>query len=1063
MTSQNTSENVVQFPEQPELNDAFYHGKDTPEWRELLQQDFTFMCGNSSKQSKWSPTTFTLDDWIKGRPKGNNAVRAFGFSRHPEANRKDGPCIVLGASVGGGRTAETMSTVCALGLDVDAGAGLDWVLDKLDDLGIACLVGTTFNHNTTTLSLKHSNVLRKMGLDGNPPEEEIHTYLRDHDPHGYSDEFISQVKIANPRHQTADGVMIELETPEIEKFRLIFPLNAPVSMLDLGPTQDVIKKMFADKICGLAVDLVGVPFDASCTDPSRIFFTGRHPIGRDDWYCAIVRGRGLDWDEIPVRDKIAYVKSRQSKGSENSRDLRTPSGKSLKVWWHDAKEHFMLADLIENECPDKIRGNPKPGFIEVECPREDFHTKAGGTGCFTINCLDSESETFIWKCQHDACQGYGTLDFIHDALEQGWFDEGHLCSDEYLLPPADDVTTQSTEETAKSVEDKFDQDSSDAEICEYLTKLMNDGADKSTINRTVGKLAETTALGKSDLNRMVKEIRANARESARDDGNVPATNRDNFKDMVQFGEDAIVSANDKAEIPIVFTYEDDIAAIHNGQRDMVNKDQFEALVNDYTTWQHVTVSGDAVLCREVSAPLDVTKYMFNRGGKPYPHLIGVKTTPYFSADGNLIDQEGYDPDTQMVLQLNGLKIPRVSAVPDDDEVHEAKRLLIEEAFSDFPFDGVKDRDDCIVRGLDTDGAPLPSLAHAITLTLQPFAREMINGVTPVFTLTKPAAGTGGGRLIEVSSLIATGDEAPAQPMPTNEDELSKTITACVNYASEYCFFDNTNLAADSGAFASAITAPKYRARLLGSSRMVEAVIRHTWVMVANNIKGTTEILRRLVMIELDAKTANPENRSGWHHTDLKDWVRKSRGKLVWACLTLIQNFVAKGMKPWDGELKGSFEEWSRIMGGILRDAGIRGFLGNESHLRTYAAIGGDSGVQQFIDHLAGEYDSGVAFRPGGTSEIRGHSGAVVSLQDELNLADDGKPLAIDGWGYHSTDFTYNHARKIASMFRDAARKTWRCGDWEVSFEELPDPKSPSAYYWAITKTNNSDKKEASGA
>lgn len=657
-------------------------------------------------------------------------------------------------------------------------------------------------------------------------------------------------------------------------------------------------------------------------------------------------------------------------------------------------------------------------------------------------------------CDNDRAETrYAGDDYLDNRIEQ---------ARDYIR--SQETTTQTTEETAKSIDDKFDHDSSDDEIRDFLTKLVNDGSDNGTINRALEKLASTTALGKSDINRMVKEIRANARESARvDAGDIPVINRDNFKDMVQYGEDAIVTANDETTAPLVFTYEDDLAVVHNGQRDMVNKDQFEALVNDHTTWHQITVSGDTEFCREVSAPDKVHKHMFNRRGKPYPPLIGVKTTPYFSADGNLIDQEGYDPDTQMVLQLNGLEIPRVSAVPDDDELSEAKRFLVEEAFSDFPFDGVKDRDDCIVRGLDNDGEPLPSLAHAIALTLQPFAREMINGVTPVFTLTKPAAGTGGGRLVEVSSMIATGEEAPAQPMPTNEDELSKTITACVNYASEYCFFDNTNLAADSGAFASAITAPKYRARLLGSSRMVEAEIRHTWVMVANNIKGTTEILRRLVMIELDAKTANPENRSGWHHSDLKDWVRKNRGQLVWACLTLIQNFVAKGMKPWEGELKGSFEEWSRIMGGILRDADIRGFLENESHPRTYASIGSDSGVQQFIDHLAGEYDSGIAFRPGGKSEIRGFFGAVVSLQDELNLADDGKSLAIDGWGYHSTDFTYNHARKIASMFRDAARKTWHCGDWEVSFEEHPDPKSPSAYYWVMTKINNSDEKAASAA
>jgi hypothetical protein len=217
--------------------------------------------------------------------------------------------------------------------------------------------------------------------------------------------------------------------------------------------------------------------------------------------------------------------------------------------------------------------------------------------------------------------------------------------------------------------------------------------------------------------------------------------------------------------------------------------------------------------------------------------------------------------------------------------------------------------------------------------------------------------------------------------------------------------------------ASNVSEGRVRTRLLGSSRMIEAEVRHTWIAAANNIKGTSEILRRMVMIELDAKTPNPEKRSGFRHADLEAWVNEHRPELVWAILTLVQNWIAKGMKPWSGKAKASFEAWSRVMGGILRDAEIRGFLENEDRLRSYGATGGDSGIEVFIQHLAERHASGASFRAGGTSEFRGRKGDPdSSIMNELNIADDGTPLLLDGWGSES----------LQSCLR-----TYATGQWKV--------------------------------
>lgn len=429
----------------------------------------------------------------------------------------------------------------------------------------------------------------------------------------------------------------------------------------------------------------------------------------------------------------------------------------------------------------------------------------------------------------------------------------------------------------------------------------------------------------------------------------------------------------------------------------------------------------------------------------------------------MIIDKGYDAGTGLYLDLGGLEVPPVRAQPTDDDVKEANRLFAEEAYGDFPFDGETDREERLKRIFDADN-PLPSYPNAVVMTLERFARNLIDGRTPCYTVTKAAPGTGGGLLIEVGSIIATGKAAGVKAMPTNEDEMNKTVSAVINSGAEFCWFDNMNTETDSGVLASAITAESFEARLLGTNNLVEATVDHTWLAVANNFKGTPEILRRLCGIELNARVSTPEDRSGFRHDDLKGWVRQNRGDLVWAALTIIQNWVAKGMKPWEGKAKGSFESWSRVMGGILRDAGIQGFGLKDAEFKQMAASSGDDAVQLLMEHLAREYDDGTALRAGGTSQIRGHVKAVASLQGELNLADDGKPFLIDHWGYNSEDSQYNHARKIKEQFRDAARRVYEVilsepdGDtfndvlYDVSFEELPDPQAKKQCYWVIHKT-----------
>src|SRR5207244_4282051 len=71
------------------------------------------------------------------------------------------------------------------------------------------------------------------------------------------------------------------------------------------------------------------------------------------------------------------------------------------------------------------------------------------------------------------------------------------------------------------------------------------------------------------------------------------------------------------------------------------------------------------------------------------------------------------------------------------------------------------------------------------------------------------------------------------------------------------------------------------------------------------------------------------------HPELEQWASQNRGELVWAALTLARAWVTSKRRRRVGSL-GSFEQWARVMGGILDVAGVPGFLTNMDDLRESA-------------------------------------------------------------------------------------------------------------------------------
>ena len=152
--------------------------------------------------------------------------------------------------------------------------------------------------------------------------------------------------------------------------------------------------------------------------------------------------------------------------------------------------------------------------------------------------------------------------------------------------------------------------------------------------------------------------------------------------------------------------------------------------------------------------------------------------------------------------------------------------------------------------------------------------------------------------------------------------------------------DNIRTGIESAQLAAALTAEVWSDRLLGQNRMIDLPNRATWLVTANNPRLSLEIARRCARIRLDPRTDRPWERTAFKHAPLREWIRANRARLVHALLVLVQAWIATG-KPQGQRVLGSFESWSRVIGGILGNAGIDHFLGNTEELYETADAEGN--------------------------------------------------------------------------------------------------------------------------
>jgi hypothetical protein len=347
----------------------------------------------------------------------------------------------------------------------------------------------------------------------------------------------------------------------------------------------------------------------------------------------------------------------------------------------------------------------------------------------------------------------------------------------------------------------------------------------------------------------------------------------------------------------------------------LTEDRMRYVLARAAMWYRVLESGNE---KTALPPVWVVKDVLATPDISLPPLDAIVSAPVFAPDGTLQTEPGYHPKARTFYKpSNGFKLPDVPKSPTGNDLERAKKLILDDLLGEFPFTGDAER------------------AHAVALGLLPYARPMIQGATPIHLVEKPAAGTGGTLMVHALLWPALGQPVSAMTEGRNEDEWRKRITARLLSSPPVIFIDNLRRRLDSSALAAAVTAPTWSDRILGKSETVHVPIRNVWIATGNNPALSNELTRRGIRIRLDAQCDRPWLRP-IKNPRLLQWVREHRGELVWAALTLIQNWIAQGCPSSGDYTLGMFQDWADTMGGILDAASIPGFLGNLSEFYNWA-------------------------------------------------------------------------------------------------------------------------------
>jgi putative DNA primase/helicase len=272
-------------------------------------------------------------------------------------------------------------------------------------------------------------------------------------------------------------------------------------------------------------------------------------------------------------------------------------------------------------------------------------------------------------------------------------------------------------------------------------------------------------------------------------------------------------------------------------------------------------------------------------------LDAIARAPFLRADGSICDQPGYDAASR-ALYVPSIEFPPIPEAPNRDDALAALSRL-REPFNEFPWKEAAS-ESAFVSHILTEAARL--------------AMER----SPMFFYDAPMAGTGKSTLQEMAARIVHGTEPAMRPWVADEDELRKSLYACLMAGDRSIWFDNVpdGIKVRSSVLEAFLTSAVWKDRKLGES--ITSAIPNKTVLVAsgNNMTPVSALARRSLVIRLDANTENLRERV-FRIANPRKYVMEHRAQMLVDALTIIKAYLLADNYTMPVPLP-SFEAWSRL-------------------------------------------------------------------------------------------------------------------------------------------------------
>jgi putative DNA primase/helicase len=274
------------------------------------------------------------------------------------------------------------------------------------------------------------------------------------------------------------------------------------------------------------------------------------------------------------------------------------------------------------------------------------------------------------------------------------------------------------------------------------------------------------------------------------------------------------------------------------------------------------------------APMAIIQTLQQRGGRlRFPVLAGVIHAPAMRADGSLLTVPGYDKQTGLLFDPLSVTFPPIPDRPiRDDAVKALDRL--EHLIKDFPFVTPAHR----------------AVALSAILTA-PIRRSL--STAPFHAFSAPIRGSGKSKLVDIASVIATGEVAPVLSAGGDDVELEKRLVASLLAGSPIITIDNCSRPIGGDLLCQMLTQTMVRPRILGKSETPTCPTGAFIAGTGQNFAVEGDMARRTIVCKIDPKMEIPETRE--FPFEPVSLAKGLRPQLVVAVLTILRAHHVAGL------------------------------------------------------------------------------------------------------------------------------------------------------------------------